>query len=117
MTLKIRTLYFKAKDISALRSFYADLFEIAPKSEKNSDEWVEFDFGNINLSFLPVSEENFKGSNCVPVFEFPADQIAHFRQRVIELGGKVLDASYDEFNSISCVDVEGNEFEITDFHD
>jgi predicted enzyme related to lactoylglutathione lyase len=117
MELKIRTIYFKARNLSALRSFYAQLFDIEPKQEKNSDEWVEFDFGNINLSLLPLGDESWQGPNCVPVFEFRTDEIDRLKQKAIDLGGKVLDVAYDEFNSVSCVDVEGNEFEITDFHD
>ena len=51
------------------------------------------------------------------MLEFSADEIARLKQRVVDLGGQILDPYYDEFNSISCLDVEGNEFEITDFHD
>ncbi len=117
MTLKIRTVYFKSKDITKLKTLYSELFNISPKPEKDTKEWVEFDFGNINLSFISLEYEKWIGSNCVPVFEFNSTELVILKGKVINLGGKILDVDYDEYNSVSCVDIEGNEFEITSFHD
>jgi len=36
-----------------------------PKTGKNADKWVEFDFGNINLSLILLDNEEWQG-NCIP---------------------------------------------------
>jgi hypothetical protein len=69
MKLKIRTIYFKTNNISALKTFCAALFDIAPKPEKDTDEWVEFAFGAVNLSLLADDRVARGVSHCVPVFE------------------------------------------------
>lgn len=56
-------------------------------------------------------------SNCASVFEFNTSEIDSLKKKVIKLGGKIIDEVYDDFNSVVCVDIEGNEFEITNFHD
>lgn len=119
MNFKIRTIYIKSRDISKLKTFYSKLFDIKPKLEKDTDEWVEFDFGNINLSFLPLPAEDgeINGSNCVPVFEFNESQVMELKKKVVECGGKILLEDYDGAISAVCCDIEGNEFEITTFHD
>ena len=117
MIVKLRTIYFKARDILALRFFYAQLFGVEPKKNKDSNEWVEFDFGSINFSLVPSFEPEPQGSNCIPVFEFPAPVITELAKKVTELGGQVLNESNEGHRWISCIDIEGNEFEISDFHD
>jgi nitrile hydratase subunit alpha len=37
--------------------------------------------------------------------------------KAINLGGKICDEDYDEFNPLSCTDIDGSEFEFTDYHD
>jgi len=118
--MKVRTIYFKSKqkNILSLKNFYSSLFNIQPKTHKNNpEEWIEFDFGNINLGILPIDDDKWSSSNCVPVFEFSADVVAELKKSVIQLGGKIIVEDYDGFVSAVCEDPLGNEFEITSFHD
>jgi predicted enzyme related to lactoylglutathione lyase len=117
LTLKIRTIYFKCKEIGAQKKFYSELFNISPKQNKNSEDWVEFDFGNINFALIPLDNENWKGCNCVPVFEFLEPQIQTLKDKVVALGGKIISKDYEGIPSAYCSDIEGNEFEITSYHD
>ncbi len=117
MQLKIRTIYFKSKNIQELKEFYNELFDIQPKAHKDDEEWIEYDFGNINLGLLQILEE-WSGSACVPVFEFSARrQVLELKKKVIELGGNILLEDHDGHTSAVCQDPQGNEFEITNFHD
>jgi len=116
MNLKIRTIYFKSQNIAQLRIFYSKLFKITPKINKDTEEWVEFDFGNINFALILILDEKYGKSNCVPVFECKNEEVSNLKQKVTDLGGKVLMVDYDGFNSALCIDPEGNEFEITTFH-
>jgi predicted enzyme related to lactoylglutathione lyase len=100
-----------------MKTFYSSLFDIQPKANKDSDEWVEFDFGNINFSLIPLDNEKWNGSNCVPVFEFSATEIKNLKRKVVAFGGKIIGEDYEGIPSAFCSDIEGNEFEITSFHD
>jgi predicted enzyme related to lactoylglutathione lyase len=117
MALRIRTVYIKCKNIQEMKNFYSTLFNIQPKSNKNNSIWVEFDFGNINFALIAIEDEKWGMSNCVPVFEFPQQQVNLLKVEVIKSGGKIILEDYDGFTSAVCEDVEGNEFEITCFHD
>lgn len=115
--LKIRTIYVKARNIETLRTFYMQLFAVVPKPKKDSAEWVEFDFGNINFALLPLHDEPWLGSNCVPVFQRQTHEIAGLRDRVLALGGAVIEEYNEDFISLVCRDPDGNEFEISNHDD
>ncbi len=67
--MKIRTLYFKVKDIEGAAKFWEQLLQVTP--HKNFDTWREFWCGNIRFGLLSEDfEDDFRGSSCVPVFEF-----------------------------------------------
>jgi predicted enzyme related to lactoylglutathione lyase len=114
--MKIRTIYYKVNNISLIRDFYSSIFQITPKLHKNSEEWVEFDFGNINFSLICIGDDEVFGkSNCVPVFQFEPEKVEEIKKRIIVFGGNFVDHVDDGANSTVFSDPEGNEFEITNF--
>lgn len=116
--MKIRTLYFKVKDIKAAASFWEELLQIKP--HKYFEHWVEFWCGNIRLGLLSNDfNDEVQGSGCVPVFEFEDSALQEYIVRARKLGAKVILDGLDnpEIRSIVFCDPFGHEFELSRFHD
>lgn len=116
--MKIRTIYFKVKDMEKAVAFWKGFLGIEP--HKQFDEWHEFMAGNVRLGLLLNDfEDKFSGCNCVPVFEFTDDELDTYIQRAKELGAKVVLDGLNDPNLLSVVfaDPFGNEFEVSKFHD
>jgi hypothetical protein len=43
--------------------------------------------------------------------------VGKLKHRVVTLGGQLVEDIQDQFNHAVCLDIHGNEFELTDFHD
>lgn len=115
---KIRSVYIKVSDMAAAIDFYSELLNIKPK--KAGNVWSEFKLGNMSFGLrLNDSNEELKGSNSVPVFEFYDTEIMDYINRAKDLGAIVLiDALGDEqMKSVVFRDPWGNEFEISKMHD
>jgi catechol 2,3-dioxygenase-like lactoylglutathione lyase family enzyme len=116
--MKIRTLYFKVKDLEGATRFWEGLLQTKP--HKNFDTWREFWCGNIRLGLL-LNDFNdpFQGSGCVPVFEFDDAVLPGYIARAKEFGATVLVDGLDDPNLQSIVfrDPFGHEFELSKFHD
>jgi catechol 2,3-dioxygenase-like lactoylglutathione lyase family enzyme len=116
--MKIRTIYFKVPDARKAANFWQAILQVAP--HKNSDNWQEFMCGNIRLGLLLNDfGDEFHGSGCVPVFEFPDDQLQGYIDRAIKAGGTVVLDGLNDPNLKSFVmrDPFGHEFELSKFHD
>ena len=116
--MKIRTLYFKVKDLKAAAQFWEDLLQIKP--HKYFDRWAEFWCGNIRLGLLLNDfNDEFQGSGCVPVFEFEDGVLQEYIKRAKKLGATVVIDGLDNPNmkSIAFRDPFGHEFELSRFHD
>ncbi len=115
--MKIRTLYFKVDDIEAAAHFWGRLLNITP--HKNFESWKEFMLGNIRFGLLKNDfGDEFKGSGCVPVFEFDDNDLPVFIERAKNLGAEILVDGLDDPNLKSIVfrDPFGHEFELSRFH-
>ncbi len=113
--IKIRTIYFKSKDIKKLAAFWEEFLGFAP--HKNFDEWIEFKCTNINLGFLQCDDE-VKGASVVPVFELADDEVAAWIDRARKAGATQTFDSLDDPDILSMgfKDPDGNEFEVSKFH-
>ena len=116
--MKIRTLYFKVKDIEGATQFWEQLLQIRP--HKSFERWREFWCGTIRLGLL-LNDFNdpFQGSGCVPVFEFEDNVLREYIARAKKLGAEVvLDGLENpQLKSIVFRDPFGHEFELSKFHD
>jgi predicted enzyme related to lactoylglutathione lyase len=117
--MKIRTVYFKVRDMEKAVAFWQGFFEQAPP--KKSPYWSEFKSENINFGLLWDEEfqaENSR-SNFVPVFEFKPTELEAMKDRAILQGAKILVdiKNHPDQKSYVLCDPFGNEFEITKFHD
>ena len=114
--MKIRTIYFKVKDINGAKAFWQALLQIGP--HKDFDSWKEFNCGNIRLGLL-LLDDAVSGSSCVPVFEIDDDTLPEYIQRAKDLGAIVIvDGLNDpDLKSIVFRDPFGHEFELSKFHD
>ena len=116
--MKIRTVYFKVHDMQQAVAFWQEFLEIKP--HKQFDEWHEFMVGNLRLGLLKDLEgDAHSGCNCVPVFEFPDDEVLMYCTRAIQLGALLIVDGLNDPNLRSMVlrDPCGNEFEVSKFHD
>mgnify|MGYP001586194743 FL=1 len=115
--MKIRTVYFKVTDMKKAVDFWQKLLEVKP--HKTSPKWHEFLVGNLRLGLLLNDfGDKYSGSNCVPVFEFPDDELPKYIERAKSLGAKVIVDGLNDPNLLSIVfaDPFGNEFELSKFH-
>lgn len=113
--IKIRTVYFKSKDIKKLAKFWESFLGFAP--HKNFDGWIEFKCANINLGLLELDEE-IKNASCVPVFELADSEVAVWIDRARKAGAKEVfnELENPDILSIGFKDPDGNEFEVSKFH-
>jgi predicted enzyme related to lactoylglutathione lyase len=116
--MRIRTCYFKVSNLAEVVSFWQYLLNIEPV--KSSAKYCEFRVDNINLGLLLNDfGDQFQGSNCVPVFEFPDSELPGYITKAKDLGCSVILDGLDNPNLLSIVfaDPWGNEFELSRFHD
>lgn len=116
--MKIRTVYFKVSDMQKAASFWRAFLGVEP--HKTFDTWHEFMVGELRLGlWLNRDGHTFSGSNCVPVFEFTAQEAIEHVEKAKGLGCKTIYAGLDDPNVQSEVleDPLGNQFEISKFHD
>ena len=115
--MKIRTVYQKVQNMESARIFWESFLDLKPA--KSSKGWCGFQLENVNFALLLQEEgDDFKGSNTVPVFEFPETEIKKAVDKAKALGCMVvLDGLADpNMQSIVLKDPSGNEFEISKFH-
>jgi hypothetical protein len=114
--MKIRTVYFKSKDIQALCDFWSNVLEIKP--HKNFEDWKEILCGTVRLGFLKRDTDTIY-SNCVPVFEFEDHALDSYIKRALAYGAELLIDGRVDPKLLSAVmrDPFGNEFELSKFHD
>ncbi len=116
--MKIRTVYFKVQDMTKAVDFWKEFLGIDPV--KTSPTWCEFLINQTRLGFLLNDfNDQFSGSNCLPVFEFSDDEIGQWIEKAKQLGAElVFDGLADQKNlSVVFRDPAGNEFELTKFHE
>jgi predicted enzyme related to lactoylglutathione lyase len=114
--MKIRTIYWKVSDMQKAAAFWKSFLGIEP--HKKFDTWQEFMLDTIRLGLLLHTEDEVKGSNCVPVFEFADNEVMTFVEKAKGLGATVIEDGLDDPNLLSVVfaDPWGNEFEVSKFH-
>jgi len=74
---------------------------------------------NIRLGLLLNDfNDKYTGSNCVPVFELPDDEVMQYVDRAKQLGATVIEDGLNDPELLSVVfaDPFGNEFEVSKFH-
>jgi len=99
-------------------AFWQSFLGIAP--HKMFAGWHEFMTDNIRLGLLLNDfNDKYTGSNCVPVFELPDNQVMEYVDRAKSLGAKVIEDGLNDPELLSVVfsDPFGNEFEVSKFHD
>jgi len=115
--MKIRTIYQKVQNMETARTFWESFLGFKPS--KSSPKWCQFDLENINFALLlNVFDDEFKGSNTVPVFELSESEIAKYVEKAKALGCVVVidGLTNPDMQSIVLRDPSGNEFEISKFH-
>lgn len=111
--MKIRTVYFKVKDMEKAAKFWSELLQIKP--HKTFPEWHEFMCDNIRLGLL-LLDENVSGAGCVPVFEMASEKLKEFAARAKALGASTV--FEDTAKGIVVLkDLWNNEFELAIPHD
>ena len=116
--MKIRTIYFKVRDMERAAAFWEAFLGVA--AHKRFDRWTECMAGNVRLGLLlDESGEEIGGCTCVPVFEFADEEAAAYVERAKALGARVIEEGLDnpELRSVVLADPFGNEFEVSRFHD
>jgi hypothetical protein len=115
--MRIRTVYFKVGEQAdpALR-WWSSFLQSEPT--KSFPPYYEFRVGQINFGLLALDAA--PSPSCVPVFEFPDEEIAGAIQRAKNLGATTVlegEAHPDYPNTAAVLrDPFGNEFEVTNYH-
>jgi predicted enzyme related to lactoylglutathione lyase len=110
--MKVRTVYFKVKDMRAVTDFWEGFFGV--NLFKKTEQWSEFKFDNIRFGFLLNDfGSQFSESNGAVMFEFPESELQTYVDRALKGGAKVIENNLNDpsLRSISLVDPFGNEFE------
>jgi hypothetical protein len=116
-TVRIRTFYFKVKNMPAAAEFWRSFLDVQPS--KASARWTQFEVGGMNLALiLNDFDEGVRGSNGVPVFEVEDAQVESSVISAKSLGAKVVFDGLKDPDVLSVVlsDPAGNEFEISKKH-
>ena len=111
--MKVRSSYFKIKDMAAEVAFWRALLQIEPA--KSSTHWSEFLVGGVRLGFLLNDfGEVLIGCSCVPVLEVETGTMASTVARAKGAGATVvLDGLENpKMNSIVMASPGGHEFEL-----
>ena len=114
--MKVRTVYFNVNNMSSAIIFWQKLLGFKP--HKKSEFWSEFKCENINLGLL-ARGNLAKSASCIPVFEVKDEELETLKQTALKAGATIEVNITDHPDKKSYVlhDPEGNEFEITKFHD
>ncbi len=115
--MKIRTVYFKVNDMQKAVKFWTDFLQMAPV--KTFDTYHEWRIQSLNFGLvLNDIGDKWSGSNCVPVFEFPDNEVLSWIDRAKSLGATVVLDALEDQNILSVVmaDPWENEFEVSKFH-
>ena len=114
--MKIRTVYFKVRRIDEALAWWSSFLGVKPA--KSFPPWHEFRVGEINFGLLALDDAS-GGSRCVPVFEFPDNEIEERIARAKELGATAVLEGEDhpDYPNTAAVlrDPFGNEFEVTNY--
>ena len=116
--MKIRSSYFKIKDMEAEVTFWRSLLQIEPA--KSSAHWSEFMVGSVRIGFLLNDfGEELIGCSCVPVLEVEVGAMASIVERARSAGATVvLDGLKNpKMNSIVMASPGGHEFELCNCKD
>ena len=111
--MRIRSTYFKVRDMAAEVSFWRALLEAEPT--KSSTHWSEFMVNGVRMGFLLNDfGEQLVGSSSVPVLEIEERHMALTVARAKQAGARVvLDGLADpKMNSIVLASPGGHEFEL-----
>jgi predicted enzyme related to lactoylglutathione lyase len=120
MSMRIRTVYFcvPADRFEEVVGFWGRVLGVAPAHR--SDAWCEFKVGEINLGLLPVIDNVAASESCVPVLEFPDDEIdaAIVRSKRQGAVAFIEGRGHPDFPRTAAVmrDPWGYRFEMTNFH-
>lgn len=104
--------------MEAARTFWQALLNLTP--HKIGARYSEFKLANINLGLLfNEMNDQWTGTNCVPVFEFADQELPYYVELAKSLGANVVFDGLDNphIQSIVMADLWGNEFELSRFHD
>lgn len=115
--MKIRTVYFKVNDMAKAVQFWGSFLQLPPV--KTSDRYHEWRIESLNLGLVHDDfDDQWSGSNCVPVFEFADDEVLSWVERAKSLGASIIINALDDPKMLSVVmaDPFGNEFEVSKFH-
>ena len=116
--MKVRSSYFKVKDMKAEVAFWQALLQIDPA--KSSAHWSEFMVGGVRIGFLLNDfGEELMGCNCVPVLEVDIGAMPGTIERATSAGATVvLDGLKNpKMNSIVMASPGGHEFELCNCKD
>jgi len=118
--MRVRTVYFKVQDLEPVRNWWQAFLRCEPR--KVFAEWCEFRVGDTNLGLLSLAAyvPGPGRPSCIPVLEFPDEEIVAVIARAKELGASAVlegEAHPDHPNIAAVlVDPFGNEFEVTNYH-
>ena len=111
--MRIRSVYFKVKEMPPAVSFWRSLLQLEPIKE--SPHWSEFKVGEVRLAFLLNDfGEEISGNSSVPVFELESPELPAFVERAKSHGATVVLDGLDnpKMNSIVLSAPFGQEFEV-----
>jgi Glyoxalase-like domain len=113
VAMRLRSTYFKVKDMQAETAFWRAL--LAQEPSKAGTHWTEFLVAGQRIGFLLNDfGEDLVGCNCVPVLEVDEGTMASTVLRAKQAGAAVvLDGlSNPKMNSIVLASPGGHEFEL-----
>lgn len=118
--MRVRTVYFKAVQLEKAAAWWSAV--LGTKPTKIFPAWQEFRIGEINLGLLRIDAEIGLGpQRCVPVFEFPEEEIEARIAAAKAAGARAIleGDAHPDHPSLAAVLVDpfGNEFEFTCFRD
>ena len=111
--MRIRSVYFKVKEMSPAVGFWRSLLQQEPIKE--SSHWSEFKVGEVRLGFLLNDfGEEISGNSSVPVIELEPSELPAFIERAKSHGATVVLDGLDnpKMNSIVLAAPFGQEFEL-----
>lgn len=118
--MRVRTVYFKVRELEPVRNWWRAFLGCEPS--KVFAAWCEFRVGDTNLGLLSLAT-HVPGpgrSSCIPVFEFPDDEIVAVIARAKGLGATALleGEAHPDYPNVAAVLVDpfGSEFEVTTYH-
>src|SRR3954465_644530 len=87
--MRIRSVYFKVKEMVPAVSFWRSLLQLEPIKE--SSHWSEFKVGEVRFGFLLNDfGEEVSGNSSVPVIELEPSELLAFIERAKSNGATVV---------------------------